>query len=322
MKPILNAVLDGKISSFRHDFIDSARTIFFKDGKTFHTSEFGSHREKLVRGFLRSFVPHRFEISHGFVVNSEDDIATQGDVVIYDPSQSPLIETNNDQTFFGAEAVCAVGEVKSIQRLSALTKALRKLADQKRIRHGAWAGPATRIGSIGNNIQLITFLICEEIHTDSDTPADAAAINGAISKAYCDSSPPVSAELRHNLILSLKQGLGVYAQEGASPTLRAEPYMGAANQFLWVTPKEANGNDHIALFCALLFELTQNAKTFSVPLMKYMSEPQTSFTHGVQLNTDANADGSITTNSRSFVFEDPQNVAILGMKEPNGPKLR
>jgi len=315
MKAVLNAVLDGKIKSFRNEFLDHARDVFFEDGKTFHSGEFGLHREKLVRRFLRSFVPHRLAISTGFVVNSENSIATQADVVIFDSAQSPLIESDNDQLFFAAEAVCAIGEVKSFQTKSELPETLRKLAAQKQIKHLAWTGPASRVGSIGNEKQLITFLICEEIR-NSDREATAPdEINKAILKAYEEATPPVPAELRHNLVLSLKQGLGVYSQEGFSPTLRAVPYFGAPNQFMWVAPSEPNGTDHIALFCALLFDLTHKAETFTAPMLKYMATPRVSYSHGVQLNvSDPSEERPAEVIKRQFEFKDGNDVAILGAK--------
>ncbi|MGV1964104.1 DUF6602 domain-containing protein [Agrobacterium sp. 22-222-1] len=313
MKAVLNAVLDGKIKSFRNEFIDHARDVFFQDGETFHTGEFGLHREKLVRRFLRSFVPHRLAISTGFVVNSENSIATQADVVIFDSAQSPLIESDNDQLFFAAEAACAIGEVKSFQSKSELRETLRKLSAQKQIKHLAWTGPGSRVGSISNEKQLITFVICEEIRNSKGEGISPDEINNAVLRAYEEATPPTPAELRHNLVLSLKQGLGVYSQEGISPTLRAVPYFGAPNQFMWVAPSEPNGTDHITLFCALLFDLTHKAETFTPPLLKYMATPRVSYSHGVQLNvSDPIEARHPEVIKRKFEFTDSNDVTILG----------
>ena len=63
--------------------------------------------------FLRSFLPNRYEVSKGFVFDSDGGVSEQIDLIIFDPFHSPLIhETGNGEKYVTAESVYAVFEVK------------------------------------------------------------------------------------------------------------------------------------------------------------------------------------------------------------------
>lgn len=93
-----------------------------------HPLELGIARERLLVDYLRRFLPERYGIDTGFVVDSKDEISKQIDIVIYDQVISPIFEIPGKIKYFPCECVVAVGEVKStITDRKTLVDALGKL---------------------------------------------------------------------------------------------------------------------------------------------------------------------------------------------------
>jgi len=78
-----------------------------------HRGESGRAREESLRKFLRSNLPSRFDVSTGFVFDSDGSISDQLDIVIADPTLCPRFETAGGIRLFPCESVVAVGQVKS-----------------------------------------------------------------------------------------------------------------------------------------------------------------------------------------------------------------
>lgn len=78
-----------------------------------HLGERGASREEVVRDFLRSYLPKRFEVSTGFVFDSSGQVSEQIDIIIADSTVAPRFETTGGIRFYPCEAVVAAGEVKS-----------------------------------------------------------------------------------------------------------------------------------------------------------------------------------------------------------------
>lgn len=78
-----------------------------------HSVSQGDLSEGKWIGFLRSFLPNRYEVSKGFVFDSAGGVSEQIDLIVFDPLHSPLIhETENGEKYVTAESVYAVFEVK------------------------------------------------------------------------------------------------------------------------------------------------------------------------------------------------------------------
>src|SRR4029077_9173682 len=78
-----------------------------------HGGELGSSREEVLRDFLRSYLPTKFDISTGFAFDSIGTISKQLDIVIADGSNCPRFENAGKKRFFPCESIVAVGQVKS-----------------------------------------------------------------------------------------------------------------------------------------------------------------------------------------------------------------
>lgn len=80
---------------------------------TVHNATLGSAREELIRGFLQSHLPNRFEVSTGFVFDASGKVSRQLDIVVVDRHVAPQLEAPGGIRFFACETVVAVGEVKT-----------------------------------------------------------------------------------------------------------------------------------------------------------------------------------------------------------------
>lgn len=78
-----------------------------------HPGEKGVGREQIVRQFLASYLPKRFEISTGFAFDSSCQVSRQLDIIIADALTAPRFETAGGTRFYPCESVVAVVQVRS-----------------------------------------------------------------------------------------------------------------------------------------------------------------------------------------------------------------
>jgi hypothetical protein len=213
----VSTLLNENIRMFASAFCGSSRELFVdRDGKLVHPGEFGAFREAVTRDYLKAFVPQRMAVDTGFVVNANGRISSQCDIVIYDRTVTPLLQSANRQRFFPVESVCAVGEVKSIVTLSELKVALRKLANVKMLRDSLYepsyihctkeeeTSRAKFSPQTDEVDQFVTFLICERFDFNLAEHAQE------LLECYVSESPQIPVNLRHNFVLSIQNGLLTY----------------------------------------------------------------------------------------------------------------
>ncbi|MBF8669580.1 hypothetical protein IR012_08360 [Pseudomonas putida] len=271
MNQAFSALLNEKIELFRHSFSAASRQTFVSPatGRLIHAGEFGTYREEILRGFLRLCVPARLEIGTGFLMNSEGGISTQADIVVYDPSAVPRIESNEHQRFFPVEGVCAIGEVKSRLSKAGLRDALNKLARAKATAdHISSTTPTFRDRSITSHPfnreeieydQIFSILVCEGFDFDPNSLANE------IGKWY---ETDIKSHHKHNMILSIENGIALYMHSNGKAWMYPPTHKSPAkNRFL--APNE-NKNLHLHLFCSYMFLATSSATILYPEITKYM----------------------------------------------------
>jgi len=93
----------------------------------------GEGREIVLRTFLKDYLPKRFGVDPGFVIDALGNVSKQIDVVIYDIGNAPVFKVIKDKKVFPVECVCAIGEVKSYLGKQELKDALEKIHSVKRL---------------------------------------------------------------------------------------------------------------------------------------------------------------------------------------------
>lgn len=99
-----------------------------------HPTGKGDSCEESWRQFLRSILPNKYEITKGYVIDSNGNESEQMDIIIYDCLYTPLIMTTKaNETYVPSEAVYAVAEVKQIVNKSYLNYAHNKIESVKKL---------------------------------------------------------------------------------------------------------------------------------------------------------------------------------------------
>ena len=276
---IIDELIEERIDGFRSAFAQHAKELFrddSKQNKLSHPGEFGTYREGIVRDFLQSFLPQRLAIDTGFVVNALGEVSGQIDLVIYDPSLTPPLESKNRQRFFPIETVIAAGEVKSDVNSDQFTDALIRLSKVKEMRSALsdeasavvrWYG----LGSTEYNPykipfdQVFTFLICNRIAFPLHNVFFPSTLN--------DIYKSVDYAHRHSSILSLEDGLLHYTIElpegGFVDSYFPIPPMGEGySRNKWIHGQDDNYT-HFKFFCSHLFMHAAHCTVGSVNLMEY-----------------------------------------------------
>ena len=277
---IIDELIEERIDIFRSAFAQRAKVLFRDDEKQNnlrHPGEFGTYREGIVRDFLRSFLPQHLAIDTGFIVNALGNVSGQIDLVIYDPTLTPPLESKNRQRFFPVETVIAAGEVKSDVKRDEFEKALMRLAAVKEMRSNLpnEASAAVRWYGLGNTEynpdkipfdQVFTFLVCNKI---------AFPLRDAFPSILHEIYTSVAYEHRHSSILSLEDGLIHYISE-LSDGESAESYFSISpidkrpNLNKWIH----GHNDrytHFKYFCSDLFMHAAHCTVGYANLLKYVN---------------------------------------------------
>jgi len=205
--------------NFKFSF-ENTKEIFWneKEKKLIHPGEYGAYREELAKKWLEMYVPKKFGIGSGFVINSRGSISTQCDIVIYDKMTTPKIENVNNQRFFPIETVSCVGEIKSdINSIGILNSYLIKLAEIKKMRENVkdpdpyFRGFKSSFSPNDNPFDnIFTFLICNKFNFEIDPEK---IDYGEIEQRF-----------KHNLVLSLHNGIFNYRTQAGSKNL-SFPFM-------------------------------------------------------------------------------------------------
>jgi hypothetical protein len=227
-----------------------------------HPGELGTSREEIIRDFLRSYLPRRFEISTGFAFDSAGHLSQQLDIVIADASICPRFENAGKKRLFPCEVVSAVGEIKSsLTSIKELRAALDNLASAKRLDRSA-NGEALDCNTLekldpkSNHLdQIFTFLLITGKCLSETTVRD-----GLI--AFLEENEP---SVWPNVIIALEKYLVTFCcDSGICPNpLDAR---GIAIQ------KDTDKNDILMHFYLLLARALDATRVSSMPYSAYLKD--------------------------------------------------
>lgn len=131
-----------------------------------HAGERGSEREAGLKAFLDSYLPSKYAVANGEIVDSTRQTSKQCDLVIYDHLNCPLLFSGKEYRVFPVEPVLAIIEVKSVLTLAELKDASEKIRSAKNLKrdNGLVAGivfayssswKSDPMGSIATNLKKI-----------------------------------------------------------------------------------------------------------------------------------------------------------------------
>lgn len=110
-----------------------------------HPSEKGMEIEEKIREALAQVLPEKISVSHGLVIDSNDEISRQMDIVLYDKMNTPKIYIGDHVQIFPVEATYACGEVKTKLDSRELNDVFRKCLSYKNLHRKAYFLPKGHI---------------------------------------------------------------------------------------------------------------------------------------------------------------------------------
>jgi len=123
----------------------------------------GDEIENLIREKISLFLPERYLVKQGHVVNSEGKVSNQFDIIIFDRLNTPkFFESKNETVFYPIESVLAVGEIKKTLRKNDIMDFGKKIkylkVDMKRklIENSIYNGQITNETSLADIVSMRT----------------------------------------------------------------------------------------------------------------------------------------------------------------------
>lgn len=91
-------------------------------------SSSGDEIEDLIRDKISLFLPEKYLVRQGHIINSEGQVSNQFDIIIFDRLNTPkFFETKNNTVFYPIESVLAVGEIKKTLRGKDIVEFAKKI---------------------------------------------------------------------------------------------------------------------------------------------------------------------------------------------------
>jgi hypothetical protein len=110
-----------------------------------HSGLKGSANEKIVREFLRNYLPRHLDVSSGTAVDSHGGISKQLDIIIHDASRTPIFYSDESSRVVLVECVYAAVEVKACLDKSEIQNAFENMQSIKRLKKEAYFEPKSDI---------------------------------------------------------------------------------------------------------------------------------------------------------------------------------
>lgn len=107
-----------------------------------HSGEKGREAENILKRFLKDHLPKRYDVASGFILDRTDNVSKQTDVIVYDASSCPILETYEDNLIIPADNAAAVVEVKSNLTQKDIEDASEKIAQIKSLSKSSIELPA------------------------------------------------------------------------------------------------------------------------------------------------------------------------------------
>lgn len=188
---IFRIILERKIDIFAGTYGSDSNSLFKNEkGKLIHPGEYGMYREQTFKDLLRHLLSKDLDVSDGFIINSNDEISTQCDIIVYNHNSIPLIDDGYEK-FYPIEEVNGIGEIKSDLNYTDFKQALIKLAKNKML---CDRRKEHQRNHYSGDSYIASFLVCKKLNFD--------ILNLNLKDIYED----IPNQYWHNAILSLDDG--------------------------------------------------------------------------------------------------------------------
>lgn len=149
-------LLDQKITEI---FAANDRSSFVY--KTSNIHESGMEVEKCIRDTISYFLPEKYLVKQGHIIDALGNVSGQLDVIIFDRMSTPkFFETSGNTVYYPIESVLAVGEIKKTLRRNDIIDFQKKIMKIKNEMDRKLIPNPVYEGKIGDDVSLfdMTFM--------------------------------------------------------------------------------------------------------------------------------------------------------------------
>jgi hypothetical protein len=183
----------------------------------------GEFRERRVIEGLRPFIPRRYEMSSGVVVNAAGGSSRQQDIILADSMTTPPFLAVGELGVHPIEAVSGVIEVKSIATAQAVLDAVENIATVKRLVSDQPRDVAMIRGGAITMGQTVAKPFGGMLFLGTDAPDEA------LRDAFIEATTQVGANDRPNAVVVVGKFTlmwGSYPGPFPVPVIQPEPMLG------------------------------------------------------------------------------------------------
>lgn len=124
-------IKDLKFKEIIETIIDEINDAKKKSKKIYNAGNIkssGDEVEDLIREKISLFLPERYMVKQGHLVNSQGKVSNQLDIIIFDRFSTPkFFESKNKTVFYPIESVLAIGEIKKTLRNNDIIEFSKKI---------------------------------------------------------------------------------------------------------------------------------------------------------------------------------------------------
>ena len=171
----------GDIRSRLQDIIDAFSAV--------HEGEKGRNNEQLLADFLREFLPGKYAVGSGFIVDSRGGISKQCDLILYDRLFNPELFAFDDMAnFYPVEVVYATIEVKTTINKAQIIDVAQKIRSVKGLAYErmSFSHPTDKGLGFGTTKPPLGFMFAY-----NSTLHRAETILGHFQDAFSDTTPDI-----------------------------------------------------------------------------------------------------------------------------------
>lgn len=141
--------------------INIAKSVAEKIHKSGNIRASGNQVENLIRDKISLFLPDRYLVKQGHIINSDGKVSMQFDIIIFDRLSTPkFFEASDNTVYYPIESVLAVGEIKKTLRnkdiidFSKKIKYLKVDMNRKLVKNKVYDGPISDLSTLADIVNL------------------------------------------------------------------------------------------------------------------------------------------------------------------------
>ena len=209
-----------------------------------HNGERGNAREDMLSDYLRQYLPEKYKLSKGIVIDSKDTQSRQVDIIIHDKDCTPYLQQYDSTVIVPIETVACTIEVKSSLDKSELEKSIENVSSVRKLKKQSVNGRLFPTAGM-----VFAF--------------DSTASMDTLYSNFVSMVANYSPEERPSCLCVLGKGLIVCADKADSSRIVMLP---SGNTYYALLK---NSNDSLLIFYLLLMQVLSSSITFVPNMMEY-----------------------------------------------------